>query len=120
MLDDKSLLVYGLTKEELNLLTKANLKTITITKDMANMKLKEIIDATGTLVEDNSIPDEKVILFNGYSSMELKQVINFIRIFIKGGLLAAVTPVSIDWTFKYLISHLMQERYWIEQNQKGR
>ena len=118
MLYNKCILVYGLNIKELYELRKANLTTLIITKEMSNMKLKDIIDGTRNLVDDDNIPNEKVILFYGYSSIELKETIKIVRKFITGGLLAGVTPVSINWTFKYLISHLMQEREWIEDNRR--
>ena len=118
MLYNKCVLVYGLNIRELYELRKANLTTLIITKEMSNMKLKDIIDGARDLVNDDSIPNEKVILFYGYSGIELKESIKTVRNIITGGLLAAVTPVSINWTFKYLISHLMQEREWIEENRR--
>ena len=33
------------------------------------------------------------------------------------GIMAVVTPTSIEWTFDYLLEHLMEEREWFKQKE---
>ena len=109
MLKSKCVLVYGLSEEEIEKLKKINFKVIKI-KDILNKK--EVID------EESSLPEEKVILFNGYGQNQLRTTIKSVRNLITGGILAVVTPISINWTFERLISHLILERELVDT--KGR
>ena len=38
---------------------------------------------------------------------------------VQGGVLAVVTPMSRNWSFKYLMNHLLEEREWYRKQQKG-
>ena len=51
---------------------------------------------------------------------EIKSAISEIRKRFKGGIFAAVTPTSIQWKFSYLVEHLIEEREWYLNKQKGR
>ena len=65
------------------------------------------------------MPEEKAILFNGYGQNELRTTIRSVRNIVAGGILAVVTPISINWTFEKLISHLILERELAERQVKG-
>lgn len=116
---NKSILVYGLNNSELAWLTKRKINYILIKEDMGAMKIFEI--AGGLKFSNSSVklPKEKAILFNNYSDKELQKSVQEIRTFIKGGVLAAITETSKNWTFEYLVNHLIEEREWYKANQKG-
>ena len=115
MLDNnKCILVYNLTKEELEKLNKkADLKLKVVTDDMAEMKVKDIVEGIKILNYNNRMPNEKLILFNNYDEKGLVEAIKDIRSFIKGGIIAVVTETTINWTFEYLLNHMIEERQWI-------
>lgn len=118
--NNKCILVYRLTDEELEELKKANLELIVLTDDMAAMKLEDIIGGLRILNYNNTLPDEKLILFNNFDEKLLMETIKEVRAVVTGGILATVTPTSIEWTFEYLLDHLVKEREWIAMKQKGR
>lgn len=115
MLDNnKCILVYNLEREELEELKKrADLKLIVVTDDMAEMKVSDLINGLKILKYNNRMPKEKLILFNNYDEKGLIAAVTYIRKIVKGGILASVTEVTINWSFEYLINHLIQERDWI-------
>ena len=118
MLKSKCVLVYGLSEEEIKKLKKINFKVIKIEKNMSFMKIKDILNKKEVIDEESSLPKEKVILFNGYGQNQLRTTIKSVRNIITGGILAVVTPTSINWTFERLISHLILERELVDT--KGR
>ena len=118
MLKSKCVLVYGLSEEEIKKLKKINFKVIKIEKNMSFMKIKDILNKKEVIDEESSLPKEKVILFNGYGQNQLRTTIKSVRNLITGGILAVVTPISINWTFERLISHLILERELVDT--KGR
>lgn len=120
MQKNKCILVYGLSDDEINKLEKINFKVLNITNDMANMKLKDILKKVDNRDENIELPNEKVILFNGYGNNEMRTTIKSVRNVINGGMLAVVTPISINWTFKYLLEHLVEEREFANGNKRER
>ena len=48
----------------------------------------------------------------------MSDVIRETRSIVKKGVLAMVTPTSINWKFNYLIKHLIEEREWYLKNRK--
>lgn len=119
MNNNKALLVYGLSKDEINSLRLIS-KVIEIKPEMVDLKVHEI--ASGKLNEEViEIVDgmnERAILFNGFSDKEVSASIKKIRSAVKGGVLAVVTPISRNWSFRYLLGHLLEEREWYAKNQK--
>lgn len=121
MLDNnKCILVYNVPTLELAHLRKTNLKIVEISKDMTDMTVKDIINGLKFETLKDEKLKEKVILLNNFSDKELHQIIKNIRLGVKGGILAVVTPTSIKWTFDYLVKHLIEEREWHLKQQKGR
>lgn len=120
MNNNKSLLVHGLSKNEINSL-RLLAKVIEIKPEMVELKVHEIASGlvNEEVIEIVEMPDEKVILFNGFSDGEVQILIKKIRRAVKDGVLAVVTPVSRNWSFKYLITHLLEEREWYRKQQKG-
>ena len=98
----KCILVYNLNDEELQKLKRLPFKVI------EGLEIET--------VSENS-PEEKVILFNNFQQREMKNMISTTRKIVTGGILAMVTPISINWTVNYLVNHLVLER---ETMSKGR
>ncbi len=119
-MSNKSLLVHGLSKDEINSLRLLS-KVIEITPQMVELKIKEIADGKNVSDVEGIIemPNEKAILFNGFSDKEVQVLVKKIRNTVKGGVLAVVTPISCNWSFKYLLTHLLEEREWYKKQQKG-
>ncbi|EJO5347496.1 DUF3783 domain-containing protein [Clostridium botulinum] len=125
MINNKLMLVYGFEEEEINLLknmySENNLPTYKIVnKNMGKMKLRDIISGISLEVEDIDMPEEKVIIFNNFSDNELELGIKKLKEILKPvPIMAVVTDTSIEWEFKYLLDHLMEEREWhIKQQNK--
>lgn len=120
MLDNKKMmLAYGLDNEQLEALRMSNLEVKEVTTEMASMKIGQIIEGLKFEIHDKKVPEEKIVLFNSFSDEELDKAIKLVRAIIgREGILAVVTPTSINWTFHYLIEHLMEEREWFKNNRK--
>jgi hypothetical protein len=123
--NSKLALFFGLTEDEINTMGKfleeENLSGYRIiTKEMASMTVKDIINGIKIEVVDNNVPEERVILLNNFTDEELDKTIKAIRATLKPGpILAIVTPTSIDWSFKYLVEHLIEEREWYRSQKRG-
>lgn len=115
--NNKCILVYNLSEEELQKLKRLPFKVIEITKEMTNMTVKDIIDGLKIETVSEESPSEKVILYNNFAQREMKNMISTTRKIVNDGILAMVTPVSINWTVNYLVNHLVLER---ETMSKGR
>ncbi|MFL0247640.1 DUF3783 domain-containing protein [Candidatus Clostridium stratigraminis] len=116
MNNNKMTLIYGFNEEEKALLHKIFMelqlpKYKVIENNMANMKLKDIINGLMLDTYDKVLPAEKIILFNNFTDEELDKMVRKIREneTIKP-ILAVVTPTSINWEFYYLVNHLLDER----------
>ncbi|NFA61163.1 DUF3783 domain-containing protein [Clostridium sp. FAM 1755] len=124
MINNKLMLVYGLKNEELNLLKNIclenNLPSFKIVnKNMCEMKLRDIIKGINLEVEDVDMPEEKVVIFNNFSDTELDLGVKKIKEILKPiPIMAVVTETSIDWQFKYLVDHLMEEREWYRKQNR--
>lgn len=118
MLKSKCVLVYGLSEEDIFFSIFITLKFIFLSFSISSMKIKDILNKKEVIDEESSLPEEKVILFNGYGQNQLRTTIKSVRNLITGGILAVVTPISINWTFERLISHLILERELVDT--KGR
>lgn len=119
MVTNKALLVHGLSEEEINSL-KPLAKIIEIKPEMVELKIHEI--ASGKVIEEIveviELPNEKAILFNGFSDKEVQGLVRKVRSSVQGGVLAVVTPMSRNWSFKYLLNHLIEEREWYKNQSK--
>lgn len=121
MLDNnKCILAYNVPEREINILKEEGFKVILISSEMTEMTIRDILDGLKFETFNSNRRNESVILFNNFSDEELKETIRSIRQNIKGGILATVTPVSIEWKFNYLVEHLVEEREWYLKQQKGR
>ncbi|HID0882552.1 TPA: DUF3783 domain-containing protein [Clostridium botulinum] len=124
MINNKLMLVYGLKEAELNLLkdmcANNNLSNYKIVnKSMCKMKLRDIIKGMNLEVEDVYMSKEKVVIFNNFSDNELELGVKKIKEILKPvPIMAVVTETSIDWEFKYLVDHLMEEREWYRKQNR--
>ncbi|ALB48792.1 DUF3783 domain-containing protein [Clostridium beijerinckii] len=119
--NNKCILAYGLKEDEIKKIESQNIKVIEISNNMTLMTLEDIIH--GNKNEDSYEEmqlSEKALIFNGFKDEQLKVTIRYIRGFIQGGVLAVSTPQNYKWTFKYLLEHLVEEREWYKEQQKGR
>jgi hypothetical protein len=127
--NNKMMLVYGFSEEDRvfldTMIKELELPSYKlIEKSMASMKIRDIIDGPLLDTYDKQLPDEKVVMFNNFTDLELDMAIRTIRSnkTIKP-ILAVVTPTSIDWEFYYLIEHLIEEReqarMYMQQKSQG-
>lgn len=121
MLDNnKCILVYGLSNIELENIKELGYKIVEITTEMCEMTLMDVLMGAKFEIFNNNIIDEKVILYNNLSEDELRKAIKDTRTKIKDGILAVVTPQSINWKINYLIKHLKEEKEWYSKVRKER
>jgi len=116
IINEKLILAYGLTsveEEELNnLLAIQNILPCKVIKNnMGEFTIKETLSNIEGKESNTELPHEKLLLFNGYNDKRLYDLIDSIRqIKSIDTILAAVTPISINWTVSYLMKHLIGER----------
>ena len=121
MLDNnKCILAYNFSEFELSILRVGNIKVIEVSAEMLEMTIKDILGGLRFKTFNPNPIKEKTLLFNNFTDEELHQKIKQIRQKVKGGLLAVVTPTTVDWKFNYLIQHLIEEKEWFLNQQKGR
>lgn len=121
MLDnDKCILAYNFSEFELGILKLGDVKVIEISPEMLEMTIKDILGGLKFKTFNPNPIKEKTLLFNNFTDEELHQKIKQIRQKVKGGLLAVVTPTTMEWKFNYLIEHLIEEKEWFLNQQKGR
>jgi hypothetical protein len=124
MTNDKVLIIYGFNEEEegiiKNMLTQNQLPGyMTLKKGMAKMKISEIVSGLKYEFYDCELPNEKLVLFYNLSDIELDKTFKAIKqTFKKMPICAAVTDTSVNWTFEYLVKHLIEEKEWYEKHRK--
>lgn len=118
-LDNNSkVLIYGYNEEEIqkikDLFDKNKMPVLLIANEnMANMKVCDILKGFEILTYDVKLPDEKLVLFNNVPDKKIDKGIQLIKnISSKKPIFAQVTPVSQNWSLKYLIEHMIEERQW--------
>ncbi len=117
--NNKCILAYGLNTIELDKLKSLKHKVIEITPDMCKMKIKDILSGLQIYIANENPIKDKMILYNNFTEDEIKTVITQTRRYIKDGVLAVVTPTSIEWEVEYLIKHLIEEREFYLKSRKG-
>ena len=74
MLDNnKCILVYGLSNDDLEYIKKLQYKIIEITPEMCEMTLKDVLLGVRLNIFNSSPIKEKVILYNNLSQFELEK-----------------------------------------------
>jgi len=120
-INNKCILAYGLDQEQIDKIKGQNIKVIEVNNNMALMKIEDIINGNANDNSYDELPlNEKALIFNGFKDEQLKVTIRYIRGFVQGGVLAISTPQNYKWTFSYLLEHLIEEREWFKEQQKGR
>ena len=122
--NDKKILIFGLSVEETEALSKDSLfskiNITNITNEMTTMTIKDIVGGLKFEVYEEALPKERVVLFNNFTDDELDVAIKKVRTLLKpGAIMAVVTPTSIEWSFKYLLEHLVEEREWYKAQKRG-
>ena len=122
----RSIIVFGFNDVEKSKLmaiaNKYRSETIIIENNMMNLKMEEIVHGlklNKSMIEGKkeNLINEKVILFNDFKEEDLNKIIGDIRVCKDlNCILAVVTPTSINWTFEYLVNHLIEEREWFKNN----
>lgn len=123
MKNNKIILLYGLSdKEKLQIsyiIRQHKLPNYKIiSKEMCNMKIKDILEGFKFEILNSNLPEEKVVLFNNLNDNEMDIAIKSIKTAIPEVIMADVTPTSIEWHFNELLEHLIEERNWFKK-QKG-
>ncbi len=122
MIEDRKILVYGLSEDEKERLLTEDLKLHEIHNGNAGGTLAE-------LIEEKEIPHEgaplgvvKIMIFCGYETNdELKDLISKIRKeHVFGSIMAVITKTNLKWKFDYMIEHLLEEREDNKQFEKDR
>ncbi len=117
--NNKCILVYGLSNEEIKKIESLNHKIIEVTPDMCRMTIKDILNGLKILLVNEAPIKEKVIIYNNFPEKEMSTTIKETRAIVKNGILAVVTPTSIEWEVNYLIEHLIEEREFYLKNREG-
>ena len=120
MNNNKIILVYGFRTEEKLLLDKLiEGKKIpgykVINDEMSKMKIKDILEGYKFEIYNGTLPEEKVVIFNNLNDSEINVAIKYLKEISKKIIMAVTTPTSINWTFGYLIEHLIEEREWYQK-----
>lgn len=115
----KVLLVHGLDSMDLAKLEILGHKMILIDGKNGGGKIKEIL-AGESIPAKIELPEEKVVIFNGYENKELQEGVGKIRAsFEERPIIATVTDNSYEWPFEFLLTeHLMADRDWNMKNGK--
>lgn len=117
--NSKSLIAFGLDTDEINMLHEDCSNIIKVTDEMVDMKVKDIINKYDFKSSTKKMPKEKIILFNNYSDDDISAEYSKIKKIIPEAIIAVVTKVSAEWSFSELIEHLIEEREWYRNKQKG-
>lgn len=122
MENNSKVLIYGYNEEEIqsikDLFSKNNMPRIIVANgNMAKMKICDILKGLEILTYDVKLPDEKLVLFNNVPDKKVDKGIQIMKnISSKKPIFAQVTPVSQNWSLKYLIEHMIEERQWYIDN----
>ncbi|MEY8000820.1 DUF3783 domain-containing protein [Clostridium sp. Mt-5] len=122
--NNRTILMYGFDKNTEKIIEKIgknfNVDNFKVIKNhMTGVKIRDILE--GNLKEQDNFYDvqEKVVLFNDLTDRQISGIMSELKSKVnERPILAVVTETSIDWSFNYLLDHLLQERAWFEKNNK--
>jgi len=113
----RSIVAYGFDKEEKNLLEMLRIrhkvkKIICLSDKMGDSILKNILNEVFIISDEVNLPNEKLLIFDQFSRRDLSIIVDAVKSTIPGYpiIMAEITPISINWSIKYLLQHLIQER----------
>ena len=111
------LLVHGLDGMDLARLQLMGHDMVVVNNENGGGLIRDLIENQGQPAKAE-LPEEKVVIFNGYSDEDLKAGVIAIRSsFPDKPIIAAVTDNSYNWAFEYLlVDHLIQDRNWNLKN----
>lgn len=111
------LLVHGLDSMDLARLQLMGHDMVVVNNENGGGLIRNLIENQGQPAKAE-LPEEKVVIFNGYSDEDLKAGVIAIRSsFPDKPIIAAVTDNSYNWAFEYLlVDHLIQDRNWNLKN----
>lgn len=109
---EKLLLAYNLSNKEKEDLKKAGYNLRIINENNSGGKLSEIIDGKLIKHSGKDLKDIKMIIYSGFGiDDELKEVITYIRKnIVFGSIMAVTTKTNLNWSFDYLMEHLLEEK----------
>lgn len=116
--NNRCVLAYGFNEEEIRKLKIYVTGIRIVTAGMSEMKIRDITDGIKIETYSNEEIEEKVIIFNSYPESEIKTSIKKLRQTFPGVILAVVTPVSIEWSFRELLAHLLEEKAFEKKERK--
>jgi len=115
-LNDKVILTYALSDDEVEILNKefegkVDCSCIVIKEAMGNSKIKDILSGESKEDDEFTMPLEKTIIFSNFPPQQLQASVKKVRAILESRpILATVTPISINWRFHKLLEHLVEER----------
>jgi len=115
-LNDKVILTYALSDDEVEILNKefegkVDCSCIVIKEAMGNSKIKDILSGESKEDDEFTMPLEKTIIFNNFPPQQIQASVKKVRAILESRpILATVTPISINWRFHKLLEHLVEER----------
>ncbi|MGN9162682.1 DUF3783 domain-containing protein [Clostridium sulfidigenes] len=121
ILKDRLIIAYGLNDEEID---KLNIKfkdicikpCVSINDNMGEYTLEHILKEESLSDSDTKLPEEKVIIFNGFLGVYLQQAVKKVREVLGAKpILASTTPNSVKMTLHELIDHLVKERQYYQK-----
>jgi hypothetical protein len=125
---NKAIILYGFDKNDEKIIKdigrEFNVSNFKIIKNhMTEMKIKDILSGNSgeQLKKQDNVYflNEKVILFNDLTDKQINGIMRELKIKIESTpILAVVTETSVNWSFKYLLNHLLQERAWFKKNKE--
>ena len=112
----RSIIVYGFDKEDKDLFEVLKIrhkvkKMIYLSNKMGDSVLRDILSEVFNVSDEVNLPDQKLLIFDQFSDKDLSIVVDIVKSTIPGyPIMAEITPISINWSIKYLLQHLIQER----------
>lgn len=120
MLDNnKCILAHGLNEFDNKNLSDLGFKIVEITNEMTKMTLEDILSGLRFQTFNPKPINTKIIILNNFSDNEIREKVSEIRKITKDCILAVSTPVNLKWAFDDLAKHLIEERNWYLNKQKG-
>jgi hypothetical protein len=110
--NNKVVLVYGFNENQINHIAELLQNDVkAVEPSMGKMKIRDILNGVNLAVCNFKYSEERVVLFNNFEDEELKKSIGLIKSILQPApIFAIVTETSIEWTFEYLLEHLIEER----------
>lgn len=108
----KGLLVQGLENMEMAKLQLTGHKLIKMSDENGGTVLRDIFEGKENVPSKEPLPEERVVIFFGYSDKELKEDLGRFKTLLNSRpIIAVVTQYSIEWPYEFLLrEHLMKDR----------